>query len=323
MPTKLIAILKVVISVLLAVLLLYLVFKNIEWDAFFEKAKVVDYSWVYASIGLSVIAYWARAYRWNILLEPMGYRLKTKRTMLAVLVGYLANLAIPRLGEITRCGILNRNDGVVVTHALGSVVTERLVDLLSLLVLLLLGIVLEGDLLLAFLKQAYNDLQLPGFFIWILAGVFISILFAGYLFIRKQRKKGGKLVELINQFIDGIMSLGAIKRPFGFLLATLLLWIIYYLMAYIIVFALPETSHLDMTAGLLLLITGGIALALPVQSGFGTYHGMVAGLLLLYSVENTTGVFMATLLHTSQIIAIAFFGSVALGISFFIRKRNV
>lgn len=93
-------------------------------------------------------------------------------------------------------------------------------------------------------------------------------------------------------------------------------------MSYIIIFSLPETSHLGLGAGFMLLITGGIALSLPVQSGFGTYHGMIAGMLLLYSVDQTTGIFLATLLHTSQILSIALFGSIALIISFVIRRKT-
>jgi len=107
-----------------------------------------------------------------------------------------------------------------------------------------------------------------------------------------------------------------------FLVSTVILWVVYYLMSYLIFFSLPETSHLGLGAGFMLLITGGIALSLPVQSGFGTYHGMVAGMLLLYSIDETTGLFLATLLHTSQILSIAFFGSIALIISFILRRRT-
>ena len=94
-------------------------------------------------------------------------------------------------------------------------------------------------------------------------------------------------------------------------------------MSYIIIFSIPETSHLGFGVGFMLLVTGGIAISLPVQSGFGTYHGMIAGMLLLYSVDETTGIFLATLLHTSQIIAVAIFGSIALVISMILRRNKV
>lgn len=321
MSKSIVSFLKVFISISVAILLLYLVFKKVEWADFWERARSVDYTWVMASIMLSIVAYVARAYRWNILLEPLGYNLKTSRTTLAVLVGYLANLALPRLGEVTRCGILNRNDQVPVPAALGSVVTERVIDVLALLLLILVSLIIESNRLFTFLDQAYKDLSLPNYLIWIIVFVGLAGLAVLIVLARKRDQLSGKFASLIRGFIDGLLSLKDIKRPVGFVVSTVILWAVYFLMSYIIVFSLPATSHLGLGAGLMLLITGGIAISLPVQSGFGTYHGMIAGMLVLYSVEETTGIFLATLLHTSQVIAVIFFGSIALAISFAIRKN--
>jgi len=322
MSKKLVSVLKVLVSVLIAGILLYLVFRKIDWIAFWEKALQVEYSWVIVSIVISVLGYVLRAYRWNLLLEPMGYKLSTYRTLVAVLIGYLANIALPRFGEITRCGVMNKNDNVAISKGLGSVVSERIIDVLTLLVLIILGLLIENERLISFLKSSYSSLELPSYTVWILLVIVAGAGIGLFVFIRNQRNKGGKFLSLINDFIDGVLSLKDIKNPIGFVLSTIALWVIYYLMAYLIVFALPETSQLDLGAGLMLLITGAIALTLPVQSGFGVYHGMVAGMLALYSIDNTTGVFLATLLHTSQIMSIAFFGSIALLISFSIRKKN-
>lgn len=322
MSKSLLNILKVVISISIAIGLLYLVFRNIEWIEFWERAKSVDYTWVIVSIILSVVAYAARAYRWNILLQPLGYELKTSRTLLAVLIGYLANLALPRLGEITRCGVLNRNDKVAVPAALGSVFTERIIDFISLLILISVSLIIESERLITFLQNAYQDLNIPTYIIIaiIIGGILGSIFLI--LFIRKQDQLKGKFAEITKGFISGLLSLKEIRNTVGFVLSTVILWIVYFLMSYIIVFSLPETSHLGIGAGLMLLVTGGIAISLPVQSGFGTYHGMIAGMLVLYSIEETTGIFLATLLHTSQIVAVALFGSIALFISFLIRKKS-
>lgn len=322
MSKNLISSIKILISVGLAGGLMYLVFRNVEWLEFWERAKSVDYSWVIASILLSIVAYVARAYRWNILLEPLGYNLKTSRTLLAVLIGYLANLALPRLGEITRCGVLNRNDKVAVPAALGSVVTERIIDVITLLLLIFISLIAESERLLNFLQTAYKDLNIPNYVLIVILLIGLAGIFVLILFVRNQHKLKGKFAELIKGFIAGFLSLKDIKRPVGFVLSTIILWVVYYLMSYIIVFSLPETSHLGLGAGFMLLITGGIALSLPVQSGFGTYHGMIAGMLLLYSVEETTGIFLATLLHTSQLVAIALFGGVALVISLIIRRKS-
>lgn len=322
MSKGILSFIKIAFSIGIAGVLLYHVFKTIEWGEFWEQAMSVDYTWVIVSIVLSIVAYVARAYRWNILLQPLGYNLKTSRTTLAVLIGYLANLALPRLGEITRCGVLNRNDKVPVSTALGSVVTERIMDMVVLLLLILFSLISESSRLASFLQAAYKDLNIPGYVPVIILLVGIIGIIGLILFVRNQDKLKGKIARLLKDFVAGFLSLRHISRPFGFILSTIVLWVVYYLMSYIIIFSLPETAHLDLSAGLMLLITGGIALALPVQSGFGTYHGMIAGMLLLYGIEKNTGVFLATLLHTSQIVAVALFGTIALIISFLIRRKS-
>jgi len=322
MSKKVLNVLKVVISILLASFLLYLVFKNIDWEAFWGKAKTVDLTWVFASVCISIIAFFARAYRWNILLEPLGYKLKTSRSTLAVMIGYLANLAIPRLGEVTRCGVLNRNDNVNMAHGLGSVVADRIIDLIVLFLLIFLGFAIEHDQITSFLTQAYADFNLPNYALYLI----ILIILAGIGFlvyvVKKRNSMTGKFAELIKSFVDGLLSLSKIKNVTGFFISTAVIWIVYFFMSYIVFFALPETSQMDMGAGLLLLVTGGIALSIPVQSGFGTYHGMVTGLLFLYGIDKVTGLFFATLLHTSQIVSIAIFGAVAFLISAFLRKKE-
>ncbi|SNT19708.1 hypothetical protein SAMN05421640_2797 [Ekhidna lutea] len=322
MSKQLFSLLKILLSVGLAGLLLYFVFKKVDWADFWERAESVDYRWVVASIILSIVAYVARAYRWNILLEPLGYKLKTSRTTLAVLIGYLANLLLPRLGEITRCGVLNRNDKVAIPSALGSVVSERIIDVLTLIILILISLIVESDRLFTFLSQAYQDLSIPNYMVIAIISVGVLGVLLLALFIKNQERLKGRFADLLKGFMAGLLSLRQIKKPYAFIASTIVLWVVYYLMSYIIVFSLPETAHLGLGAGFMLLITGGIALSLPVQSGFGTYHGMIAGMLLLYSVDQTTGIFLATLLHTSQIVAIALFGGIALVISFMIRRSS-
>lgn len=322
MSKKVLGVAKVLASILLAAFLLYLVFKNINWVEFWEKTQTVNAWWVLLSVSISVIAFFARAYRWNVLLEPLGYNLRTGKTTLAVMIGYLANLAIPRLGELTRCGVLNRNDKVTMAHGFGSVVAERIVDLFTLFILIFVGLIVEYDRITSFLIEAYSGLNLPGYVIYIFTG-FVAFGFGFLIYVVKKRNKlNGKFADLIKSFVDGLLSLGKIRKVSGFIISSVIIWLVYYFMAYVIVFALPETSNLDFGAGFLLLVTGGIALSIPVQSGFGTYHGMVAGMLLLYGIDQTTGLFFATLMHTSQIVSIAIFGTIAFILSALLRRKE-
>ncbi|MEQ8582249.1 MAG: lysylphosphatidylglycerol synthase transmembrane domain-containing protein [Marinoscillum sp.] len=323
MIKKATSVLKYTFSLGLALALLYLAFRNVDFSEFIEKSRQVNYTWVIVSILLSLVAYYARAYRWNILLKPLGYpNLNVHKTNLAVLVGYLANLAFPRLGEVTRCGMMKRSDDVPVSTSLGTVITERIIDLFTLIALILLALVLEYDRLIEFLTNIFSGLQDVEGLMW-KAGMLIviggaAVLILGYVLY----VKNDKIRSFIKDLIRGILSLKDVKNRWGFVLSTIVLWVTYYFMSYIIVFSIPETAHLSWVAGIMLLVTGGIALAVPVQGGIGTYHAFISAMLVLYSVEKTTGVFLATLLHTSQIVAIAIFGGIALLASVFIKKNN-
>ena len=323
MKAKIISTLKYVVSLGVAIGLMYWVFKGIDWEVFEEKAKEVNYWWVVFSIAISLVAYYARAYRWNILLSPMGYtQLSIHRTTLAILVGYLANLVFPRLGEVTRCGMMKRTDDVDITNSFGTVITERLVDFLTLILLLTLALLLEYDRFLLFVEQNLNFDWLGTFdyksFLLILVVVGFLAIIGLILLFKFSRVFRNLLVNLW----AGMISLKNISNVQGFILSTLVLWVAYYLMSYTIVYALPETADLNWKVGIMLLVTGGIALAIPVQGGFGTYHTLISAMLSLYFVSRNTGVFLATLLHTSQIVATAIFGGVALAISFFIRRSQ-
>ncbi|MDE0472143.1 MAG: lysylphosphatidylglycerol synthase transmembrane domain-containing protein, partial [Ekhidna sp.] len=257
MPKRLFDILKVLVGIALSGFLLFLVFRNVAWEEFWLKAKVTDLSWVIASIILSVFAYAARAYRWNILLEPLGYHLKTSRTTLAVLVGYLVNLAVPRLGEITRCGILKRNENVPMPQSVGSVVTERIIDLFTLLFFFSISLLVEYDRIARFLSGAYQDTDIPAYLQYLVPLLMLLGTVGIILFIRGRKSLKKKIIGLMNSFLEGMLSLRKIKRPLGFVISTLALWLAYYLMSYIIVFSLPETAHLDLRVGFMLLVTGG------------------------------------------------------------------
>lgn len=323
MVKKAVSILKYVFSLGLAFLLLYFAFRNIDFSEFRAKAEKVNYLWVIISIVLSVLSYIARAYRWNLLLKPLGYhRLTIFRTTLAVLIGYLANLAFPRLGEVTRCAMLNRSDDVPVSASLGTVITERIIDLFSLIFIFLFALAFEYDRLVSFLSGALSGLEDIQGLAWkvglIAVGVGAILLIIGIALFRRS----DRIREFIRQLIQGLLSLGKIKNFTGFIISTVLLWLIYYFMSYVIVFSIQDTAHLSWMVGVMILVTGGIALALPVQGGIGTYHAFVSGMLVLYAIDSTTGVFLATLLHTSQIIAMAIFGGIAVLIFMFLIKKR-
>jgi uncharacterized membrane protein YbhN (UPF0104 family) len=147
-----------------------------------------------------------------------------------------------------------------------------------------------------------------------------SILF--FVILRTNKSGSQRIKKMALEVLKGILTIKSIQSKSLFLTTTTVMWFTYFLMSYMIFFALEETSSLSLTAGFMLLVSGGIALALPVQGGIGTYHAMIAMMLGLYGIENTTGLFLATLLHSSQILSVVIFGGISLVITLSIEKNN-
>lgn len=307
--------LKVLLSVALAAVILYFVFRKIDFSDFWEKTKNVEYGWVLLSMFISLFGYILRAYRWKLQLEPLGFKPTTYRMFLAVMSGYLANLVIPRLGEVTRCGVLNKSDKVPISTSFGTVITERIIDVLALGVIVLLTLLFQSEQLIAFANQAVDfNLNWP-----VIIGALTVVLGGGaFVFFKFIYPSQTKIGEFSRNLIAGLISLKDVKLG-RFLISTVLIWVVYFFMSYIVIFAMSETEHLSWQAGLSILSAGVIAFVLPVQSGFGTFHALVAAMLALYGIEHSDGVFFATMLHSSQLIAILIFGLVAVVLSVFIK----
>ncbi len=307
--------LKVSLSILLAILILYFVFRKVDVEEFVAQAKTVNYSWVLLSMFISFFSYLLRAYRWRLQLEPLGYRPSTYRMFLAVMSGYLANLLIPRLGEVTRCGVLLKSDKVPVATSFGTVITERIVDVLALGVIFLLTLVLQSDQLISFINQTI-DLNINWYLI---GGLGLGILGVGaFVFFKYIYPSPTKVGAFSRHLIAGLISLKDVKVT-KFTIVTVVIWIIYFYTSYVVFFAMGETAQLGWEVGLAVLTAGVVAFVLPVQSGFGTFHALVSTMLILYGIDPTTGIFFATLLHTSQLVAVMIFGSVAVILSIFVK----
>ncbi|MFY0625336.1 MAG: flippase-like domain-containing protein [Reichenbachiella sp.] len=323
-------VLKYFISLVLAGVLFYLVFRDISLDDFISRLKYVNYWWVLLSIGLAIVSHWLRAYRWNLMLKPFGYHLKTHRTFLAVMSGYLANLALPRLGEITRCGLLKKNDSVSMSTAFGTVVIERLIDFMILLGLIMLDFIIEFDKIYNYFLDSvgWTNIEDHATSIYLSIIVIISLGVIGILILKNLLVKEfshptlNKINQKLNDLVQGFLSIRNIENIPGFIYSTFGIWIAYFLMSYVIFFSMPETSNLTIGAGLSILAAAGVAMAAPVQGGIGAYHALVSGVLMIYGVGDTTSKFFATMLHTSQVIFILVFGGACMFISTFISKKN-
>ncbi len=278
---------------------------------------------------LALISHVLRAYRWTLMLNPIGYKIKTSHTFLSVMVGYMANIALPRMGEVTRCVVLKRTDGVAIPASFGTVIVERIIDLIMLVLVILFALLFQFGLISSFFMGLFlksGHTTSTSLYLWLTIAIvfFIGIAFAVWLGWDKivQTSLYKKLKPYIGELINGLMSIRKVENKFVFFITTLLIWVFYYLMSYVMIFSFPATSGLSPLAGLVILMAGGLGMSAPVQGGIGTYHIFVSSALLLYGIKYEDGIVYATLMHTSQIVFIIVTGSLCLLISMLITKKH-
>lgn len=280
------------------------------------------YGWILASLVLLVFSHMFRALRWRMLIESLGYKPRVLNTFLAILIMYLANYAFPRMGEVTRCGILKKYDGVPFTSQLGTVLIERIVDALFL--VLILGIVLLADwnVLAGFFHPAESGYQrkeipLPGLSILIAAAGVVGILaIIMVLFWKrlKDKKFVKNIVELVRKFADGMRSLFRLKNPLLFILLTIGIYGCYYLMTWFVMLAFGPTSMVSPMVALAVLAMGSVGMVLPVQGGIGTYHFFAVETLALFGTARPDAQLLVFVLYGSTTLFIILIGAVALAL---------
>lgn len=334
MKAKALTFFKYALPLLVAVLLLrYYVFEEISLDDLLVVFRKADYTWLFVSGLFATAAHLSRAYRWKMLLQPLGYSPNLFKMFLAVMVGYFANLLLPRMGEVTRCGMLNRMDGVQVNAAFGTVVAERIFDVLMLLIVFFLTFLLEFSRLSHFFIEflsakfiAFQSLSINSYFI--LTSLFLLFL-ALVIIIYKYRVKLGqftflaKVKAFLQGMLDGLLSVRRMKHRGTFVFLTIFIWVMYYGMSYVLFFSLPQTQSLGLMAGLTVLLMGGLGNSAPVQGGTGTFHILVGSALAFYGLSQEDGIKLATFMWASQTLLILFLGGASFLISLFIQRKSV
>lgn len=315
-------------------ILLFLAFRGIKLQSIWNDLKQAKYSWIFLSLFLAFLAQLSRAYRWKLIIEPLGYKPKFQNTFYALMTGYLANFALPRIGEITRCASLGKKEKIPVDKLLGTVILERVIDLLSLLFLLILLLVMKFEIFGNFIKfnifiplkeKIYSALGFS-WIIWIaLMLVSIVIIMLYYFYFREGLRKFkafNKFKNIIKGILEGIKSVYKMNKKIEFLFHTVIIWFLYLMMTWVVVFSLPYTSGLKIIDGLFILVIGALGMSVPVQSGIGAFHWIVSrGLFAVYPfISLEQGLVFATISHGSQSLLVIFIGSLSFFMLFY-KKR--
>lgn len=322
-------ILKLILSLGITGYILHNSSKTTDWNQIWEALKNFKYEWILLSILLSLFSHGLRAYRWAMLLGTNGTRPSTWTAFLAVMACYLGNMAIPRLGEVARCTIMKEEHNIPVTFSLGTVITDRLLDLFMLMLLTIFLITMQFNLLKSYFSQFIDD-KLPFLItLWpylVLAGIlgFLVILFV----IRKSKKENNpksiyfKIKEKTTELISGVKAIKKVANPLGFWISTLGIWVLYFAMLYVISFGYAPTDELSFMAGIAVLVMGSLGMAAPVNNGIGAYQALVASILVIYGIAHGDGYVFAVVSHGSQVVSVILIGFLSLLILNFRKKRK-
>jgi uncharacterized protein (TIRG00374 family) len=297
--------------------LLFLAFRGVELSSIIRAVVQANLWWVLGSAAFSVVALIARGYRWKLLIEPLGYSPSLKNTTYSLLVGYLANLGLPRLGELTRCGSLSKAESIPFSPLLGTVIAERVVDLVSLFTCLLLLVLVERKRFgTEFRSTIMNPIIEPiaryKWLVLLLVMGAASFLVVYRHFRSGQTGAGSFWSKLVIDLVTGLRSITNLRRPWLFVFHSVLIWVLYFLGLYFCFLALPYTAGLGYRAALFALVAGGFGMSAPVQGGIGAYHLLVSKGLMLYGVSQQDGLAFATLVHSLQLLLIIVFGTASL-----------
>ena len=296
----------------LGILLLYFAFRGVALDKLVSTLKEVNFGWIGLSLFFAFISFFIRARRWVLLIEPLGFNPSFWNTYHSLMVGYLSNYALPRLGEVTRCVTLGRREKIPVDSLIGTVIIERVIDLLMLLLILLILLISWMDKFGEFFgKQVFLPLQekILGAFggalmFWILLGGGILLIFLLIYLLRYHLGRFAlmrKIKEILIGVLGGLKTIYKMERKWEFILHSVLIWFFYILMTWMVVFALKETSNLTFIDGMFLLVIGGLGMAAPVTAGIGAYHWITStGLVYVYGFSRELGGAYAILAHESN-----------------------
>ena len=300
--------------------LLYIAFRGQDFSKLKDDLQNANYWWIAIALAFGMLSHVLRALRWNQLFEPLGYKVSLSDSFAAVLIGYFVNFIVPRGGEIARCTAVNRMNKVPFNKAIGTVVSERLIDVIMLLLVLGLAFLLQLNVFNSLLnegplaeKMRGGEGKMSGLAILAISGAIILALVFFTRNIWRQWPFMAKIIDFMRGLGEGFKTVLKIKNPWLFIFYSFAINVCYFLLPYFTFYALPSTAHLGWGPGLTVLALGAISIAAPAPGGLGLFHLLIAYALTLYGIEYNDGLSYATLAHGAQMIMLLAFG----GLSFF------
>ena len=278
---------------------------NISIDVLIEYFKEANYSWIVLGLFFGVLSHLSRAYRWKFMLEPLGFKPKFTNNVLAVLVGYLVNLALPRAGEVSRALVLTNYEDVPFEKGFGTIVAERIADLIMMLSIMLITLFVQFDFIYELLTKNFNPTK-------IITGLVVVILGFYILTSVVKKAKSGFLLKIktfVSGLGEGVTSIFKMKKKWAFIFHTVFIWVMYVCMFWA---TIPAIEGLNVPFGGILIgfIAGGFSIA-ATNGGIGLYPIAVAGALALFDIPTEPATAFGWIMWTAQTAMIIIFGGLA------------
>lgn len=299
------------------VTIFWLIYKDLDIGMLRSVLKNdLNYTWVWISLVIGILSHISRSIRWIYLIEPMGIKPGLKNTFMSVMFGYLMNLVLPRMGEISRCGAMAKYEKVPFMKLVGTVVTERIIDVIVLLLFTLLALLSQFGLIVqlfrnnpAMKENALRMVTSPWLIISFLLIILLLILFRKRI-ARTQLFR--KMEQTLGHLREGLMSVKYVRKKGAFIFHSILIWFLYFLMLYCSFFAFDFTSGLSPFAALTTFVMGSFGMIAPVQGGLGTWHFMTKESLALYGISNENGIIFAFVAHFVNTLLVIVLGLISM-----------
>ncbi|KGL62609.1 YbhN family protein [Polaribacter sp. Hel1_85] len=298
-------ILKIVLPLVLGGFLVWYSISDISLEVLGKYFKEAKYSWIFLGLFFGILSHLSRAYRWKFMLEPIGFKPKFTNSVLAVLVGYLVNLALPRAGEVSRALVLTNYEDVPFEKGFGTIVAERIADLIMMLSIIVITLFVQFDFIYDLLIKNFNPTK-------IIIG--LAILIIGFFILTSfiKKAKSGFLLKIktfVSGLVEGVTSIFKMKNKWAFIFHTVFIWAMYVAMFWA---TIPAIKGLNVPLGgiLIAFIAGGFAIA-ATNGGIGLYPIAVAGALALFDVPTEPATAFGWIMWTAQTAMIVVFGGLA------------
>ena len=320
--------LKTALPLMLGGAILYWMYRDFD----FEKVRQVmlyemDWTWMLLSFPFGILAQALRGWRWRQTLAPVTGRPRSSVGVCSIFLSYAASLVVPRIGEFTRCAVLKRWEGMSFTKALGTVVTERIVDMLLMLVIVGATLLLEMSTFGTFFKQTGTNIGgiLSGFSWagWLVTAICIVAIGILLYVLLRNLSIYNKVKTTVADIWQGVLSLKSVRSVPLFVLMTVGIWLCYFLHYFLTFFCFDFTAHLGLSCALVTFVVGSIAVIVPTPNGAGPWHFAVKTMLILYGVQDDQALYFVLIVHTVQTLLVVVLGVYAwLRLSFVKREKR-